>query len=85
MLRMMKTDYQIAIEVLAGQWGNGEERKQKLTAAGYDYAAVQKIVNDLVASGYVPPSGAPDPKEPELLEVDFDTLKYKGIQINIII
>lgn len=82
---MMKTDYQIAIEVLAGQWGNGEERKQKLTAAGYDYAAVQKIVNDLVASGYVPPSGAPDPEEPELLKVDFDTLKYKGIQINIII
>lgn len=35
----------IALEVLAGKWGNGSDRKQKLEAAGYDYAAVQDAVN----------------------------------------
>lgn len=32
-------------EIIAGAWGNGEERKQRLTAAGYDYDAVQDAVN----------------------------------------
>ena len=36
---------QLAQEVLAGKWGNGAERKQKITAAGYDYSAVQSEVN----------------------------------------
>ena len=38
----------IAKEVIAGKWGNGATRKQKLTAAGYDYKAVQSIVNKLL-------------------------------------
>lgn len=38
----------IASEVIRGNWGNGDERKKKLTAAGYDYAAVQKKVNELL-------------------------------------
>lgn len=37
----------IAKEVIAGKWGNGEERKKKLTAAGYDYTTVQKKVTEL--------------------------------------
>lgn len=39
----------LALEVIAGMWGNGEERKQKLESAGYDYNKVQKCVNELVA------------------------------------
>ena len=39
----------LAKEVIAGKWGNGEERKQKLTAAGYDYNAVQKRVNEILS------------------------------------
>lgn len=35
----------IAKEVIKGKWGNGADRKKKLTAAGYDYDAVQKEVN----------------------------------------
>ena len=35
----------IAQEVIKGRWGNGEERKRKLTAAGYDYKKVQAEVN----------------------------------------
>ena len=38
----------IAREVIRGGWGNGDERKQKLTAAGYDYSTVQKKVNELL-------------------------------------
>ena len=38
----------IAREVIRGDWGNGAEREKKLKAAGYDYAAVQKRVNELL-------------------------------------
>lgn len=37
----------LAKEVIQGKWGNGEERKKRLTAAGYDYNAVQKRVNEI--------------------------------------
>jgi GH24 family phage-related lysozyme (muramidase) len=40
-----KSAEEIAAEVLAGQWGNGEARKRALENAGYDYTAIQKIVN----------------------------------------
>lgn len=43
-----KTNQEIAKEVIAGKWGNGNERKKKLAAAGYDYSAIQKIVNLLL-------------------------------------
>ena len=39
---------EIAREVIQGKWRNGAERKKKLTAAGYDYNAVQKRVNELM-------------------------------------
>ena len=38
----------IAKEVINGKWGNGATRKKKLKAAGYDYYAVQKKVNELL-------------------------------------
>ena len=41
-----KTIDQLADEVLAGKWDNGAERERLLTAAGYDYNAVQKRVNE---------------------------------------
>ena len=40
---------ELANEVIAGQWGNGEERKNRLTEAGYDYNAVQNRVNEILA------------------------------------
>ena len=43
-----KTVAAIAKEVIAGAWGNGEERKKRLEAAGYDYRAVQDQVNALL-------------------------------------
>ena len=38
----------VAKEVIAGKWGNGANRKKKLQAAGYDYGAVQKRVNEML-------------------------------------
>lgn len=40
-----KSNEEIAEEVMAGDWGNGEDRKKALEAAGYDYNAIQAIVN----------------------------------------
>lgn len=38
----------IAKEVLNGLWGNGDDRKARLKAEGYDYAEVQAKVNELL-------------------------------------
>lgn len=43
-----KTVEELVREVIAGKWGNGEERKIKLTNAGYDYSAVQAKVNEIL-------------------------------------
>ena len=38
----------IAKEVIAGKWGNGEDRKNSLIKAGYKYDSIQKEVNKLL-------------------------------------
>lgn len=38
----------IAAEVIQGDWGNGEERRERLEQAGYDYDAVQARVNKML-------------------------------------
>lgn len=40
---------EIAGEVIDGKWGNGAVRKNRITAAGYDYSIVQAKVNELLA------------------------------------
>lgn len=40
-----KSNEQIADEVIAGKWGNGSDRRNRLSQAGYDPSAVQQIVN----------------------------------------
>jgi hypothetical protein len=44
----IKTTDTLAYEVIQGDWGNGEERKERLEAAGYDYDAVQQKVNEIL-------------------------------------
>lgn len=39
----------IALEVIAGKYGTGEERKKALEKEGYNYNKIQKCVNDLIA------------------------------------
>lgn len=43
-----KSISEVAQEVIQGAWGNGDARKNALTAAGYDYNAVQARVNQLL-------------------------------------
>lgn len=40
-----KSNEEIADEVIAGRWGNGQDRIDRLTAEGYDYDTIQNIVN----------------------------------------
>lgn len=54
----------VADEVIAGAWGNGDDRKARLTAAGYDYRTIQNIVNQKYGVG---PSA---PAQPSRLSVD---------------
>ena len=71
-----KTIEQLAYEVIAGMWGNGEERKERLTRAGYDYDAIQAKVDEIMAHNQVEdpepepePEPTPDP-EPETPETE---------------
>ena len=45
-----KTTEEVAKEVIAGKLGNGEDRKQRLTAAGYNYSLIQAKVNELMGA-----------------------------------
>ena len=48
-----KSIAEIVAEVKAGKWGNGEDRKKRLTAAGYNYSEIQAGVN----ASYNQPAG----------------------------
>ena len=49
-----KSNDTIANEVLAGVWGNGPTRQQRVTAAGYNYNAIQALVNQKLGAKPVP-------------------------------
>lgn len=49
-----KSNDEVAREVLAGSWGNNPERRDRLVAAGYDYNAIQAIVNGQVGNPTAP-------------------------------
>ncbi len=44
----LKPIEEVALEVIRGDWGNGDERYDRLTAAGYDYYEVMREVNRLL-------------------------------------
>lgn len=57
-----KTIDELVAEVIRGEWGNGEDRRANLTAAGYNYAEVQAAVDAYYStpeedSTALPPSG----------------------------
>lgn len=58
---------ELAKEVINGDWGNGSDRKNRLTAAGYDYSAVQKKVDELLA----------DPKTKSIDEIAREVINGK--------
>lgn len=50
----------VAQEVIQGKWSNGEDRRNRLTAAGYDYNAVQAKVNVLLSKKPAPAKKSTD-------------------------
>ncbi|MDU0946473.1 MAG: N-acetylmuramoyl-L-alanine amidase [Anaerococcus vaginalis] len=47
----------LAREVIAGNWGNGQDRVNRLTSAGYNYNAVQNRVNEILSGSASKPTG----------------------------
>ena len=47
----------LAREVIAGNWGNGQDRVNRLTSAGYNYNAVQDRVNEILSGSASKPTG----------------------------
>ena len=43
-----KSMEEIAEEIINGKWGVGEDRRNRLTKAGYDYDDIQQIVNEML-------------------------------------
>ena len=43
-----KTIEELANEVIEGKWGNGNERYERLTKAGYNYQEIQNKVNEIL-------------------------------------
>lgn len=50
---------EVAKEVIRGEWGNGDERYNRLTNAGYNYNEVQAKVNELLNSNKPTPASTP--------------------------
>lgn len=79
----MKSVKQVALEVINGLWGNGEERRQRLQAAGYDYAEVQTMVNRILNGEDSDDDTNEDAPATEkgVLEVSVDLNKYGAIKL----
>ncbi len=64
---------ELAKEVLENKWGTGEERRTRLTEAGYNYNEVQAIVNEMVKE-----KEEVQAKETKTIELAIDSKKFKG-------
>ena len=47
----MKSELEIAKEVMQGKWGTGKARENAIWKAGYDFNAVQAMVNQMIVTG----------------------------------
>lgn len=91
---MLKTNQEIAKEIFQGKWGNNAERRKRLTEAGYDYDAIQTIVN-AISQAMTPDEIAKACEDydrqngiipfeiigTEIMEIEIDLTKYKGINL----
>lgn len=75
----MKSNYEVALDVLAGKYGNGEERKKKLWAEGFNPDAVQSIVNALVKDRQS--ERQQEQEKGNFLTVEVDLNTYDGINL----
>ena len=69
----------LADEVIAGKWGSGADRKNRLQAAGYDYNAVQARVNEKLG---VKSSGSSSIKVGDRVKVKSGAKDYNGTKLS---
>lgn len=69
----------VAREVIIGKWGDGDERRKRLTKAGYNYAEVQAIVNKLLNADN---NRKEEPTNKTVLTVNIDLNKVSGLILN---
>ncbi len=81
----MKSNEEIAQEIINGYWGNGEIRKQNLIKAGYNYYTIQNLVNAIMSGKPVITTQEPEQPPEKFLEVELNLEQYEGIKINLII
>lgn len=80
----MKSNLDVAKEILEGKWGNGADRRQRLTDAGYNYEDIQGIVNALLSDTQFEPveeDTTIEVKGNEIMEIDINLNEYKGIKL----
>lgn len=65
-----KSINEIAREVIAGNWGNGDDRRRRLEGAGYNYGQVQDEVNRILGAG----SSAPAPSGKSIAQLADEVL-----------
>lgn len=59
-----KSNEEICAEIWAGKWGTGNDRKTRLTNAGYDYNTIQRMVDAGVGKPQPKPQPQPAPQKP---------------------
>ena len=83
----MKTNQAVAVEVILGKWGNGADRRNRLTKAGYNYENVQSIVNALCNGNMSSIQEEPEKifvTGNETMEVEIDLSKYSALNITFV-
>ncbi len=78
---MTKTEKEIALEVIDGKWGNGDERIVKLTNAGYNASSIQRLVNQILKENIVTEEPVKE-KPKEITEITIDLKKCGALIIN---
>ena len=76
-----KSEREIAVEVICGKWGNGNERIVNLVNAGYNPTVIQGIVNQ-IARDMVEYQQAEKHYGKEILEINVDLNKYGALILN---
>ena len=63
----LKSNEEIAAEIWQKKWGDGEERKRRLAAAGYSWDTIQSLVDKGIGKPVEKPAETPQesPKQPE--------------------
>lgn len=77
-----KSEREIAVEVICGKWGNGDERVVRLVNAGYNPTNIQAIVNQIARDIQQFDHAEKVESAKQILEVDVDLSKYGALVLN---